>query len=232
MCLGFHRPASAKPFTERERSCVQGLLPALRAVLRNLAHSDALHLSRHLIGTSGEPGEGSSLLVLDQEFRVRHCNGGALQRFAERHGERNLQTDILSALRKRLTELAPLMGERLRLDLPGRGLRSSGSCAAQIDIATFQTMDGRRYYLVTEPANLDAQPDGSRRFGLTEREREVVEFVCRGLSSAAIARELDIARRTVENHLRSIYAKVGVNSRTQLAVRWLDSQRILTRRAD
>ena len=54
---------------------------------------------------------------------------------------------------------------------------------------------------------------------LSLREAQVVRLVCGGHPNSVIASQLGIAVRTVENHLRSIYAKVGVASRTQLISR-------------
>lgn len=52
---------------------------------------------------------------------------------------------------------------------------------------------------------------------LTEREREVVLGVCRGLSFKAVAKEIGLAPSTVSSHLYRIYDKLGVKSRTALA---------------
>lgn len=52
---------------------------------------------------------------------------------------------------------------------------------------------------------------------LSAREFEVAEAVSRGLSNKEVAASLEISVRTVENHLRSIFAKLGVTSRTRLA---------------
>ncbi len=52
--------------------------------------------------------------------------------------------------------------------------------------------------------------------GLTPQELRVVAAVRRGASNREIASELFLAPKTVEFHLRQIYRKVGVRSRTQL----------------
>ncbi|KAA0236027.1 MAG: LuxR family transcriptional regulator [Actinobacteria bacterium] len=57
---------------------------------------------------------------------------------------------------------------------------------------------------------------------LTPTEYEVVEEVCEGRSNPEVADRLGISRRTVEAHLRSIYTKLGVSSRLNLAVAWFD----------
>lgn len=64
--------------------------------------------------------------------------------------------------------------------------------------------------IAREPRAIDA---------LTEREREVVELLAQGLTNKDVAQRLFLSVRTVEAHLRSSYAKLGVRSRTE-AVLW------------
>ncbi len=52
---------------------------------------------------------------------------------------------------------------------------------------------------------------------LTSRELETAGLVITGQPDKAIARELDISITTVRSHLKSMYRKLGVNSRTALA---------------
>jgi DNA-binding NarL/FixJ family response regulator len=50
---------------------------------------------------------------------------------------------------------------------------------------------------------------------LTKREREILQLVADGHSTAEIARTLFISAKTVKNHLASIYAKLDSRDRTQ-----------------
>jgi DNA-binding CsgD family transcriptional regulator len=52
---------------------------------------------------------------------------------------------------------------------------------------------------------------------LTRREREIAALVAAGRTSRAVADQLHLSVRTVENHLARVYDKLGVNSRPQLA---------------
>lgn len=50
---------------------------------------------------------------------------------------------------------------------------------------------------------------------LTEREREILEYLAQGLSNKLIASRLYLSVRTVEGHLANIYLRLGVHSRTE-----------------
>lgn len=53
---------------------------------------------------------------------------------------------------------------------------------------------------------------------VTVAEQRVIDLVVAGRSNPHVAAELHISRHTVESHLKSVYAKLGVASRTELAV--------------
>jgi DNA-binding NarL/FixJ family response regulator len=53
---------------------------------------------------------------------------------------------------------------------------------------------------------------------LTEREREVLALVAKGLSNQQIADSLVISERTARTHVSNILSKLGVASRTQAAL--------------
>jgi len=59
-----------------------------------------------------------------------------------------------------------------------------------------------------------SSPSPAYPAGLTAREIEVLRLVATGYPDARIARELVLSPRTINTHLRSIYAKLGVSSRT------------------
>ena len=52
---------------------------------------------------------------------------------------------------------------------------------------------------------------------LTQREYEIAELVAGGRSNKAIAAELSISHTTAARHVANIMAKLGFNSRTQIA---------------
>jgi NarL family two-component system response regulator LiaR len=71
--------------------------------------------------------------------------------------------------------------------------------------------------LMDEFAASDA-PGPPSADGLTEREREVLTLIARGLPNKLIARDLSISEKTVKAHVSSILGKLGVSDRTQAAL--------------
>ncbi len=67
-------------------------------------------------------------------------------------------------------------------------------------------------------ALLQARAAPSPLDGLSEREREVLALVARGLPNKLIARELAISEKTVKAHLTQVFRAIGVTDRTQAAL--------------
>jgi DNA-binding CsgD family transcriptional regulator len=85
-----------------------------------------------------------------------------------------------------------------------------------------------------EAARATLGPAGARSHfpaGLTEREVDVIRLVGRGYSDRQISEELFISTRTVNAHLRNMFAKANVNNRTELSV-WASANGLLDAGSD
>jgi DNA-binding NarL/FixJ family response regulator len=76
-----------------------------------------------------------------------------------------------------------------------------------------QAFDRKSFRLVVERARTAAEEDPVIR-SLTEREREVLVLLARGLTNKEIARDLIITPNTVKRHLKSLFAKLDVSTRS------------------
>jgi len=63
-----------------------------------------------------------------------------------------------------------------------------------------------------------AQRDASELDDLTDREREVLVLVARGMTNGDIAAHLFLSEGTVKTHVKRIFAKMGLHDRTQAVI--------------
>lgn len=61
-------------------------------------------------------------------------------------------------------------------------------------------------------------PSGDEWSGLTEREREVLEFIAQGFTNRQIALKLVISEKTVKTHVSNLLDKLGLEDRTRAAI--------------
>ena len=101
--------------------------------------------------------------------------------------------------------------------------------------ALVQAVDGR--WVAIEAALLEGEREGEvavnlrsatasetfellcRVYALSQREREVVSLLVAGLDTRAISKSLFISAHTVQDHLKSVFAKIGIHSRRELLAR-------------
>lgn len=81
-----------------------------------------------------------------------------------------------------------------------------------------------RYPVPTLPGVEEVPESFLTKYGITDREREIILKVVQGKSNADIAGELVISLATVKTHLHNIYRKIGVDSRFDLLARLRSGQ--------
>ncbi len=55
-----------------------------------------------------------------------------------------------------------------------------------------------------------------KEYNLTQREFEIITYICKGYSNKEISKNLFFSEETVKKHIQHIFSKMNVNSRTKL----------------
>ena len=86
--------------------------------------------------------------------------------------------------------------------MPGKGLKQGPYITEQELRASGETARKR---------------DASTSVALTAQEKQVATFIAEGLSNREVAAKLFLSPRTIDFHLRNVFAKTGITSRGELA---------------
>jgi DNA-binding CsgD family transcriptional regulator len=171
-------------------------------------------VQRDLATDRGDRDPG--LLLLDDEDGIEMANDAAGVWLDELRDDGQRLPLVVTAVAQRAREIASGDSEvaaaaRVRA-ASGRWVLVRGSvlCNGSRD-RTAVTLEAARTH--------ELAPLVVAAYGLTPRERRVTELVAQGLSTAAIAARLHLSAFTVQDHLKSVFEKLGVSSRGELVAR-------------
>ncbi|WP_165423609.1 tetratricopeptide repeat protein [Ktedonosporobacter rubrisoli] len=102
---------------------------------------------------------------------------------------------------------------RLRAELGSLALHENMVLGRTLHLVQVMAMVAR-IHIPEQPARPPEKSPETLPYGLTRRELDVLRLLARGYPDARIAELLVISPRTVNTHLRSIYAKLDVSSRS------------------
>ncbi len=166
--------------------------------------------------TAPEAAPGPSVIVVDTEDRVTNMTPAAHARIEDLGGWDNgsLPATVLvtSAAARSTPELATTRAVgRDGAWLVVRAARfapptTAGASSTRDDVVI--TID------VASSADVSSLALAAR--GLSAREQEVASMVLQGLATKGMAESLHLSLHTVQDHLKSIFVKLGVNSRREM----------------
>lgn len=99
-------------------------------------------------------------------------------------------------------------------DTPGEDLTAAIRAVAEGQTPVHPKVAGKLFARIARTAPINTTPLAE----LSEREREVLALLARGLSNADIATRIHLSEGTVRNYVSTILSKLGVVDRTQAAV--------------
>lgn len=208
-CWGWveaYRDSADHPFEDHDLELLAKVGPNLASGLRR-----SMYRTEGVVAEAGPPG----VIVLTRELAFVSWTAGA-----------RAWIDVLPSAR-----LFAEFGMLPSVVYPAATLARTPASAAAAH-ALLRAVDGR--WVMIEAAPLEGRDDGEiavtlraasatetsgllgRAYALTRREREVVAALVDGLDTNAISKRLFISRHTVQDHLKSIFEKVGIHSRREL----------------
>jgi DNA-binding CsgD family transcriptional regulator len=212
-CWGWieaYRNGGDRPFDAGDLELLANVGPSLGSALRR-----GFAVARDGVAAAGLSPPG--VIVLDRELRLRSCTAGA-----------RAWIDVLPAAR-----LFAAWGMLPAVVYPVATRWRSGGAVAGAR-ALEHAVDGR--WVMIEAASLEGEDEDEGTiavtlrsaaptetfdvlccaYGLTQRERDVVGAVVAGLDTRGVTERLFISRHTVQDHLKSVFEKLGIHSRREL----------------
>jgi len=211
-------------FTTRERQLFDVILYTARAVLERIASGS---LERQVVQylLSSKSDAPNCFFLLQQNGEVVPLNHDAVQLAERWWGEDQPMLALDEEVRRRLwNELDaawddPITGhfKRVRIDLGGGPMTLF--VVVKIDGSMVMVLPLRRQ---GKDSDLDSPGEEQLAAVLTRRQREIMEWIAEGKTSAEVAIILDISPRTVEKHLEAVFHRLGVENRIAAVRRFLD----------
>jgi len=204
--VGIALNRARRDFSERDRTVLEAVRPFVAHAYEQLA---ARALAQATVAALGDAvdASASAVIVLHTSGEIEFASDAAARWIAALG-----PADRPSCLPEPLASWSELQRRRARAMVP---LDARLEIDIGVDVLSARFVPGARGGLDV----LLIEPRGGidhallRALGLTNREREVIAHVARGLANAAIAVELSLSERTVAKHLEHIYAKLGVTNR-------------------
>ncbi len=198
-----YRQAAAGPFPPGEVAAVREVAPLLGEAIR-------LAVLRRATEAPREVPDGPGVLLLAEDGEITGATGPAERHLADVPDAAQLRSAV-RALHARTTAAAAgradaLVRSRLRTR-DGGWLVLHGSANPH----------GGNVVVIERARPAELADVIVAAYGFTPREREVLAHVLRGAPTKAIAGAMGIKPYTVQDHLKSAFAKSGVNSRAELA---------------
>ena len=205
--------ADGEPFTEAERGMLADAAPFVAEGLR--AAFAAARPAR-------SPQTGPALVILDDAGDVRAATPDATRWLAE------LTSGSATGMAP-VPEPVYLVAGRARAARAGISreppcvqVRTAGGVWLHLHATCLDgddPLDGTVAVVITPAHAPDLAPLLALGYRLTQREQEVLGFLAHGLTTAEMTRRLGISPHTVRDHIKALFAKVGVRSRTELLAR-------------
>ena len=216
MCL--HRERNGANFTPAEAAFLADISPHLAAGLRA-----ALLLER---AEAASELDSPGLIILAHDFSLLAATPAG-ERWLSELADYPLRQELPQVIYAAVARLTAVeCGAAPEPDLAPRArVRTRGGQWLVLHASRLTGRGAAEIAVIMEPAPpAELAPLLLPAYGLTRREDDVVQMVLRGTATVGIAAKLRISEYTVQQHLKSVFDKIGVGSRRELVARVFGEQ--------
>jgi DNA-binding CsgD family transcriptional regulator len=204
------RESAGDTFSAAEVDFVAGLSSAFATGLR----------AGMLVGAARQSPiiEGPAVIVIGADDQVAQATIGAQERVTELGGGTLGSSQLPLVLRVLVGAAREFAAGRFPNVPRARTRTASGQwvVAHASPLAGRDGHNGDVVITIEEARPPEIVPLVVAAFGLSRREQDVVQYVLQGVPTGEIASGLHLSSYTVQDHLKSIFAKAGVRSRREL----------------
>lgn len=97
------------------------------------------------------------------------------------------------------------------------GFVSKTSPPGSLKLALQDLVSGQNPIYLPQEEDHDDLPSGNMVDNLPTRQAQVLHYICLGMTNKEMAAEMDLSMSTVRAHVSALFAKLGVNNRTEAA---------------
>ena len=200
--LALYRGEGDEPFTADDAQTLASVCEVVADAIRRALFTTR---SRDL-----HAGRGQAVVIVDADGRVRDMTAAARERIEDLGGweSGSLPTSVL----------AVAAAARTSADLATTRALGRAGVWLTLRASTLNAPTARPDVVITMDVaqGADISPLTLAARGLTAREQDVAGLVLQGASTRVIAMTLHLSPHTVQDHLKAIFTKTGVNSRREM----------------
>ncbi|MEP1144001.1 MAG: helix-turn-helix transcriptional regulator [Henriciella sp.] len=206
LIMGVHRIGDERKFDPDDLSRAKLIAPVIGGSLMRIALQERIAAQSTALSVLNSWNLASSALVIfDRKSNIVDAYGLAFD--DEQVARAHLRSTCRKFIRSGLSNLAAGLDDNVSIS----GART------KIEFERKGVDEDSTFYLATcTPTKHRAMQKKLDQWGLTRREKQVAEGLLEGGRNADISNALGITVKTVENHMSSIFSKVGVACRTEL----------------
>ncbi len=219
--LGLYRPPGTRGFSSRERTKAGLLAPYLVKALEKAQVTEQHQKQQRIMEFITNHVDYRGIIILDKDMNPVFENHHAKKIFAALSDTGTCRSTTWFVQKF----ILPIDGRLFRQPEPERHFFQYDN----IKVYGYYQIIGRgSSTLILIYFSMGNSTGGRIRLiqdhGLSRRQAEVVHLLSQGLNNREIGEKLFISRYTVENHLKTIYARLRVRNRTELSYRLRECQ--------